>query len=223
MNTGSGQFGRPSMGSWVTYGLGSVCDDLPGFVVLQSGPRGPRGGSVLWGSGMLPSTYQGVPLRNQGDPILNLSTPKDITPKQQRELVEAVRKLNLRRLEETGDDEIATRINAGEMAYRMQSSAPELMDISDESQDTLDEYGIQDVNESTYARNCLLAKAFGRTWRSIRSAFTIPIGITTVVQQKRWKSIFQISAKISTSLARHWSRIFKKRGLLGRNDRDLGR
>ena len=75
MNTGSGQFGRPSMGSWVTYGLGSECDDLPGFVVLQSGPRGPRGGAVLWGSGFLPTTYQGVPLRNQGEPILNLSTP----------------------------------------------------------------------------------------------------------------------------------------------------
>ncbi|MFN9917239.1 MAG: DUF1501 domain-containing protein, partial [Pirellulaceae bacterium] len=88
MNTGSGQFGRPSMGSWVTYGLGSVCEDLPGFVVLQSGPRGPRGGAVLWGSGILPSTYQGVPLRNQGDPILNLSTPPDVSPRQQKQLVE---------------------------------------------------------------------------------------------------------------------------------------
>ncbi len=76
MNAGTGLFGRPSFGSWVTYGLGSECDDLPGFVVLQSGPRGPRGGGVLWGSGMLPTTYQGVPLRNQGDPILNLSTKK---------------------------------------------------------------------------------------------------------------------------------------------------
>ena len=158
MNTGSGQFGRPSMGSWVTYGLGSVCDNLPGFVVLQSGPRGPRGGSVLWGSGMLPSTYQGVPLRNQGDPILNLSTPKSISPKQQRELVEAVRELNKKRLEKTGDDEIAARINAGEMAFKMQASAPELMDISGESQDTLNAYGIKDANESTYARNCLLAR-----------------------------------------------------------------
>ncbi len=80
MNTGTGQFGRPSMGAWVTYGLGSECRDLPGFVVLQSGPRGPRGGAVLWGSGVLPSTYQGVPLRNQGDPILNLSNPPISTP-----------------------------------------------------------------------------------------------------------------------------------------------
>ena len=158
MNTGSGQFGRPSMGAWVTYGIGSECNNLPGFVVLQSGPRGPRGGSVLWGSGMLPSAYQGVPLRNQGEPILNLTTPESVTAGQQQQLVEAVHDLNLRRLVETGDDEIAARIHAGEMAYRMQTSAHELMDIGDESQTTLDLYGIQDPRESTYARNCLLAR-----------------------------------------------------------------
>lgn len=158
MNTGSGQFGRPSMGAWTTYGLGSECDDLPGFVVLQSGPRGPRGGAVLWGSGILPTTYQGVPLRNQGDPILNLSTPEAVSPIQQRQLVDAVQELNLKRLVETGDEEIATRINAYEMAYRMQSSAPELMETSDESAATLDLYGIKDPNESSYARNCLLAR-----------------------------------------------------------------
>ncbi len=158
MNTGSGLFGRPSMGAWVTYGIGSECDDLPGFVVLQSGPRGPRGGAVLWGSGVLPTTYQGVPLRNQGDPIVNLSTPKEITPAQQRQVVDAVRDLNLKRLAETGDDEIATRINAYEMAYRMQTSAPELMDTSGESQATLDLYGIKDAKETSFARNCLLAR-----------------------------------------------------------------
>lgn len=158
MNTGSGLFGRPSMGAWVTYGIGSECDDLPGFVVLQSGPRGPRGGAVLWGSGILPSTYQGVPLRNQGDPILNLSTPALVKPEQQRQLVDAVRELNLQRLVETGDDEISTRINACEMAYRMQTSAPELMDISGETQETLDLYGIKDRKETTFARNCLLAR-----------------------------------------------------------------
>ena len=158
MNTGSGQFGRPSMGSWVTYGIGSECDELPGFVVLQSGPRGPRGGSVLWGSGMLPSTYQGVPLRNQGDPILNLSTPATVSADQQRQLVDAVRELNLKRLVETGDDEIATRISAYEMAYQMQTSAPELMDIGGESQQTLNLYGIDDPKEASFARNCLLAR-----------------------------------------------------------------
>jgi hypothetical protein len=158
MNTGSGLFGRPSMGAWVTYGLGSECDDLPGFVVLQSGPRGPRGGAVLWGSGMLPTTYQGVPLRNQGDPIVNLSTPSGVSPERQRKVVDAVRELNLKRMVETGDDEISTRINAYEMAYRMQTSAPELMDISGEGQATLDLYGIQDPKAPSYARNCLLAR-----------------------------------------------------------------
>jgi hypothetical protein len=158
MNTGSGQFGRPSMGAWVTYGLGSECDNLPGFVVLQSGPRGPRGGAVLWGSGVLPTTHQGVPLRNQGDPIVNLSTPKSVSADQQKALVDAVRELNLKRLVDTGDEEISTRISAYEMAYRMQTSAPELMDTSGETQATFAMYGIKDPNESSFARNCLLAR-----------------------------------------------------------------
>ena len=158
MNAGTGQFGRPSIGAWVTYGLGSECDNLPGFVVMQSGPRGPRGGGVLWGSGMLPTTYQGVALRNQGDPILNLSSAQGISARDQRAVVDAVRELNLKRLVETGDEEIATRINAYEMAFRMQASAPELMDTSSETQETLDLYGIKDPRESTFARNCLLAR-----------------------------------------------------------------
>ena len=158
MNTGTGQFGRPSLGAWVTYGLGSESDDLPGFVVLQSGPRGPRGGAILWGSGMLPTTYQGVPLRGQGEPILNLTTPAGIDAAGQRRVVEAVRQLNLRRLRETGDDEIATRIKAYEMAWRMQASAPELMDTAGETRETLDLYGIRDPREASFARNCLLAR-----------------------------------------------------------------
>lgn len=158
MNAGSGQFGRPSIGSWVTYGLGSESSDLPGFVVLQSGPRGPRGGAVLWSSGALPTAYQGVPLRNQGDPILNLSTPVGVKEDDQRAVVDAVRRLNAIRLEATGDGEIATRINAYEMAYRMQTSAPELMDTAKESAATLKLYGIKNPKESSYARNCLLAR-----------------------------------------------------------------
>src|SRR5689334_19607069 len=129
MNTGSGQFGRPSMGSWVTYGLGSESQDLPGFVVLQSGPRGPRGGAVNWGSGFLPTTFQGVPLRGNGDPILNLMTPEGISALRQRQTIDAIRDLNLQRAVETGDAEIHTRIAAYEMASRMQSSAPELIDL----------------------------------------------------------------------------------------------
>jgi hypothetical protein len=125
--------------------------------VLQSGPRGPRGGAVNWGSGFLPTTYQGVPLRSQGEPILNLSTPASVDPRSQRRVIDAVRDLNLKRLVETGDDEIQTRINAYEMAYRMQSSAPELIDIQGESKSTLDLYGV-DPAKPSFARNCLLAR-----------------------------------------------------------------
>jgi hypothetical protein len=157
MNTGSGQFGRPSMGSWVTYGIGSECDNLPGFVVLQSGPRGPRGGAVNWASGFLPSAYQGVPLRSQGDPILNIASPKGVSPERQRRSIDAIRDLNLKRLVETGDQEISTRISAYEMAYRMQSSAPELIDLSGESEETLKLYGIE-KDKPSFARNCLLAR-----------------------------------------------------------------
>ena len=158
MNTGTGQFGRPSMGAWITYGLGTESAELPGFVVLQSGPRGPRGGAVLWGSGSLPSGYQGVPLRTTGDPILNLSPPAGVTPDSQFRVVEAVGRLNARRLAATGDAEIAARIAGYEMAFRMQSSAPELMDIAGESPETLDLYGIREPGEASYARNCLLAR-----------------------------------------------------------------
>jgi hypothetical protein len=157
MNTGSGQFGRPSMGSWVTYGLGSESQDLPGFVVLQSGSRGPRGGAINWASGFLPTTYQGVPLRSGGDPILNLRTPDEVSPTRQQRAIEAVRDLNLARLVETGDPEISTRIAAYEMASRMQTSAPELIDVSGESKATLALYGIEDEQPS-FARNCLLAR-----------------------------------------------------------------
>ena len=157
MNTGSGQFGRPSMGSWVNYGLGSECDNLPGFVVLQSGPRGPRGGAVNWGSGFLPSTYQGVPLRGNGDPILNLSNPEGITETKQRQTVDAIRDLNLKRAVATGDAEIHTRIAAYEMACRMQASAPDLIDLSKENATTLDLYGI-DRDKPSFGRNCLLAR-----------------------------------------------------------------
>src|SRR5207248_11360289 len=115
VNTGSTRFGRPSMGSWITYGIGSESTDLPGFVVLQSGPRGPRGGAALWSGGILPTAYQGVPFRSGGDPILDLSRPKGVPEIGQKQTLDAVRDLNLMRLEETGDTEISTRISAYEM------------------------------------------------------------------------------------------------------------
>jgi hypothetical protein len=156
-NTGSTRFGRPSMGAWITYGLGSESQDLPGFVVLQSGPRGPRGGALNWGNGFLPTSYQGVPFRSVGDPILELSNPKGVTPRRQSETLDAIRDLNLARLDATGDDEIPTRIASYEMAYRMQTSGPELIDFSRESKQTLDLYGAE-PGKPSFANNCLLAR-----------------------------------------------------------------
>lgn len=157
VNTGSPQFGRPSMGSWVTYGIGSESEDLPGFVVLQSGPRGPRGGAPLWGSGFLPTSYQGVPFLNGADPILNLSSPAGFDGAPQQEFVSAVKDLNRQHQAQVGDPEIATRIAAYEMAYRMQSSAPALMNLTGESAHTLESYGC-DPAQPSFARNCLLAR-----------------------------------------------------------------
>src|SRR5215468_11247086 len=157
VNTGSTRFGRPSMGSWITYGIGSESADLPGFVVLQSGPRGPRGGAALWASGFLPSAYQGVPFRSGGDPILDLSRPKGISQQAQQETVQTIRDMNLAALAESGDAEISTRISAYEMAYKMQSSGPELIDFGKESKETLDMYGAEHC-KVTFANNCLLAR-----------------------------------------------------------------
>jgi hypothetical protein len=157
MNTGTAQFGRPSMGAWVTYGLGSESQELPGFVVLQSGPRGPRGGSALWGSGFLPTVYQGVPFRSGGEPILDLTSPKGISKQRQGQALAAIRDLNEARLAETGDPEIATRIASYEMAYRMQTSAPELIDLAGETRATLDLYGAK-PGQASFANNCLLAR-----------------------------------------------------------------
>ena len=157
VNTGSPQFGRPSMGSWITYGIGSELANLPGFVVLQSGPRGPRGGASLYSSGFLPSLYQGVPFLKGPAPILDLKTPDGISDKAQGEFIDAVRDLNTLRHAHVHDPEIQTRIAAYETAYKMQSAAPELMDLSKEDKKTLDLYGVEQGKPS-YAANCLLAR-----------------------------------------------------------------
>jgi hypothetical protein len=145
------------MGAWTTYGLGSESRDMPGFVVLQSGPRGPRGGSTLWSSGFLPTSYQGVPFRGKGDPILYLRSPEGQTREKERDFYDTVGALNHARLDATGDPEIMTRINSYEMAFRMQSSAPELMDLSQEKPETLKLYGVKQ-GEPSFAANCLLAR-----------------------------------------------------------------
>jgi hypothetical protein len=157
MNTGSQQFGRPSMGAWVTYGLGSAAQDLPGFIVFSSGSKGPSGGNSNWGSGFLPTVYQGVQFRGGGDPVLYLSNPRGVDAETQRNSLETIRQLNQMRLDEMGDPEIATRIHSFEMAFRMQSSAPELMDLSREPKPILEMYGAQ-PGKPSFANNCLLAR-----------------------------------------------------------------
>jgi hypothetical protein len=157
MNTGSQQFGRPSIGSWVTYGLGSESQNLPGFVVFSSGKKGPSGGNSNWGSGFLPTVYQGVPFRTSGDPVLYLSNPRGVDERLQRDSLGTLRQLNELRLGVMGDPEIATRINSFEMAFRMQTSAPELMDLSREPKQVLEMYGAE-PGKASFANNCLLAR-----------------------------------------------------------------
>jgi uncharacterized protein (DUF1501 family) len=157
MNTGSQQFGRPSMGAWTTYGLGSESQDLPGYVVFSTGQKGTSGGASNYGCGFLPTVYQGVPFRGQGDPVLYLSNPSGVDPQMQRDTLDAIRQMNEQHLGVVGDPEIATRINSFELAYRMQTSAPELMEITKESPETLAMYGAE-PGKSTYANACLLAR-----------------------------------------------------------------
>jgi hypothetical protein len=155
-NTGFSQPGRPTLGSWLLYGLGSESQDLPAFIVMSTG-SGISGGSANWSSGFLPTIYAGVRLRNQGDPILNVSSPPGIDTRLQRDSLDLIGSLNSRRLETVGDPEIATRIAAYEMAFRLQTSAPELMDLKSESKATLELYGA-DPGQPSFARACLLAR-----------------------------------------------------------------
>ena len=156
VNTGSSLPGRPSMGSWVTYGLGSEAADLPGFVVLSSA-GGISGGAANWSSGFLPAAHQGVPFRSKGDPILNVTNPGGVDPRLQRDTIDLVRGLNRRHLDAVGDPEIEARIAAYELAYRMQTGAPDLMDLAGESKETLELYGAK-PGAASFANNCLLAR-----------------------------------------------------------------
>ncbi len=155
--TGSTQFGRPTVGAWVVYGLGSESQNLPGFVVLTSGV-GTSGGASNWSSGFLPSSYQGVVFRNAGDPILYLSSPPGVPREGQRAALDAVRDLNQEHYAATKDPEILSRISSYELAFRMQASAPDLLDFSKESPQTLEMYGINREQSKAFGTNCLLAR-----------------------------------------------------------------
>jgi hypothetical protein len=157
MNTGSQQFGRPSFGSWMTYGLGTECQDLPGFVVFSTGQKGTSGGASNYGCGFLPTVHSGVPFRGQGDPVLFLSNPAGVDDALQKDTVDTIARLNQKRLGVIGDPEIATRINSYELAYRMQQVAPEVMDLSKESKQVLEMYGAE-PGKSSYANACLLSR-----------------------------------------------------------------
>lgn len=159
MNTGTTISGRPSMGSWLQYGLGSEADNLPGFVVMTSvgGGQSQPIAARQWHSGFLPSRFQGVQFHSQGDPVLYVRNPPGISSEQQRDVVDAVQQLNSIRNETVDDPEIATRIAQYELAFRMQTSVPGLMDFSEESKETLDLYGTKGA-DGTFASNCLLAR-----------------------------------------------------------------
>ena len=158
LNCGSPLAGRPSMGSWVVYGLGSEAESLPGFVVLRSGQSAPGASAGNWTSGFLPSHFQGVPFRRSGDPVLYLSNPKGVSPELQRSTIEGIRDINQQNLDETGDWEIASRMATYELAFRMQSAGPELIDLSQESEKTLEAYGVNNETTRPFATNCLLAR-----------------------------------------------------------------
>src|SRR5206468_8317654 len=155
-HTGFGRFGRPSVGSWVSYGLGSENRDLPAYVVMITG-KVAGGGSALWGNGFLPSVYQGVEFRSQGDPVLFLSDPPGVTRRDRRRLLDGIQALNREQLADVGDPEIATRISQYEMAFRMQASVPDSVDLADESAQTLELYGAK-PGQASFANNCLLAR-----------------------------------------------------------------
>lgn len=169
LSCGKAELGRPTIGSWLLYGLGNASENLPGYVVLTAG-RGASGGSSNWSSGFLPSTYQGVPFRDKGDPVLYLSNPPGVSEENQRRTLDTIRRLNEMRFRSNPDPEIASRISQYELAFRMQSAAPELTDLSNETQTTLDAYGVgrstprptaEMQNGDTYHRfstNCLLAR-----------------------------------------------------------------
>ena len=157
MNTGHTIVGRPSMGSWLAYGIGSESSDLPGFVVLVSGKIDPGAGSACWSSGFLPTTYQGVEFRSKGDPVLCVTNPDGVDGETRGRSIQTLRELNAKNLQESGDPEIATRIAAYEMAYRMQSSVPELVDLKHEPPWVHEMYGTE-PGKNSFANNCLLAR-----------------------------------------------------------------
>ena len=202
-NTGFSQPGRPSIGSWVTYGLGAESKDLPAFVVMSTG-SGISGGTANWSSGFLPTSYTGVRFRGQGDPILNVSSPRGVDAQAQRETLDLVSELNTSNLDRIGDPEIKTRLDAYEMAFRLQTSAPELMDLKSESAATLDAYGCEPEKPS-FARACLLARRMVE--RGVRFINIYHEGTTPATAGKRTKLLLlsSVTSRSAVFSIQHWS------------------
>lgn len=208
MFTGSQVMGRPTLGAWTVYGLGSESQNLPGFVVLATG-RGTSGGASNFASGFLPSTYQGTLLRSSGDPILYLSNPPGISANSQRAALDAVKDLNEDHLDNMGDPEIAARIASYELAYRMQTAGPELVDFTKESKDTIDMYGINDPKTKEYGSNLLLARRLVE--RGVRFVLVMNASWDSHVQlNKKLKDNCDSTDKPTGALVRD----LKQRGLL---------
>lgn len=218
MLTGSPFRGWPTLGSWLNYGLGSDSRDLPGYVVLTTLGRGLPGGAASWSSGFLPSNYAGSLFRSQGSPVLNLETPDGITPAMQRRSVETINSLNQRRYEKSGHPEIAARIKNYELAFRMQSAAPELIDLSGETQATREAYGLdrseRDASDKTgfqssFARNCLLARRLVE-----RGTRFVTLFLSTWDQHSNLDSELATNARISDQPVAALLKDLKERGLL---------
>ena len=207
---GTTQFGHPCMGSWVTWGLGSESENLPGFVVLLSNSgKGLDAGSAAWSSGFLPSNYRGVTFRGQGSPILHLESPPGVDARLQRARLDTLRELNAGRSAITGDPEIESRIAAYELAYRMQIAAPELVDLSGETAATLDAYGVNQETTRGFGTNCLLARRMIE--RGVRF---IQLYHTTWDDHSELNKNLSINTKMTDQPAAALIKDLKQRGLL---------
>lgn len=213
MLSGSPLRGFPTLGSWLNYGLGSDANELPGYVVMTTLGRGLPGGAASWSSGFLPSNYSGALFRNQGSPVLNLENPHGISPAMQRRTIDAVNELNQNRFSELQHPEIASRIKNYELAYRMQSAAPELIDLSGESESTIEAYGInrQDKTgfQSSFARNCLLARRLVE-----RGTRFVTLFLSTWDQHSNLDSALATNTRISDQPVAALLQDLKERGLL---------
>ena len=219
--TGSARNGGAAMGSWITYGLGTENQDLPGFVVLISGGTDPTGGKALWSTGFLPSVYQGVQCRTVGDPVLYVSDPKGMDRADRRRTLDALRQLNEYELAEFGDPETLTRISQYELAFRMQMAVPDVMDIRQEPESIVEEYGAQ-PGASSFANNCLLARRLVERGVRVCSALRLGLGLPRHRPRRRHRQAPTREVQGCRPADRRTARGLEEARAAGRNPGDLG-